>query len=769
MQFLKGLLRVRSRVYRRLVNPMTRARPSRAAEVAELIAVGDRQRDERSWAAAATSYARALQLNPELAGIWVQLGHCEKEQRRDSEALAAYERGAKIEGDEAALDALLHLGHLHRRVDGIARAKRTFEELLRRSLSANIGGAPLIEVCAALGELASTEGRWGDAREHYARVLEHAPERHDIWVQLGHAHKEGGDLSRAEFCYRAAIKLDAAVADQWLQLGHVLKLRNRREDAVRAYARAVLLDATRHAAVDALRAASGYSPVEAIARVTESAEDEFEERRAPTRFAQLEAARAAVVGGIEIAARTKRGAQERHVKLRSRAMHPRRPVDGPLSGLTILVFPNIDWFYRRQRPQHLAMRLADRGARVFYVSTVFDAIPGAPGFHLIDEPHPGVFEIRLRGSAGAGSIHDGIDPAAFDVLRRSVAFFVADLALVDSAIVVQHPGWWPVIRELGQGPLFYDCLDDATAFENADPRLGTYERQLVEAADHVTATSQHLRDGLTRADVTILRNGVDWAAFSAEAPTAPIRSARPRIGYFGAIADWFDVSLVTRLAKKRLDWDFVLCGEVTTRLAPLAALGNVELVGEVRYVDLPARLASFDVALIPFKVSPLTRATNPVKLYEYVAGGKPVVATPLPELEQLPDLVAIASDVDEFESAVAGALAEDDSVRIERRIAWARDHDWERRADQLTRVIAAHYPAITVSIDERHLRDVAIVSELDIASGYRGSIRFDIAPANADPSASGFFVDGTNVSNEAPGWARRMVRERLRASRETCS
>jgi tetratricopeptide (TPR) repeat protein/glycosyltransferase involved in cell wall biosynthesis len=670
-----GVLRALSRLSPRGFGSSIASSDGRS-DAAELIAIADRLRDERRWSEASAHYARALRSVPRLAGIWVQRGHCEKEAGDTAGALAAYDRGAALTGDPASADALLHRGHLLQRLGQVVRAEKSFGEIIERAARGPVAEDLVTDASLALGALAANAKRWSAARDHYARVLDIAPERHDVWVQLGHAHKEDGDVVRAEYCYRAAIALDDSVADHWLQLGHILKLRNRREDAARAYARAVLLEGDREDALVALRAASGHSPVEVLARLAEGAD----------------------------AAEQYRVDQTRHSTLRQRAMHSRHTNDDVLGGVTILFFANIDWHYRRQRAQHIALRLADRGARVIYVSTVFDSTTDDASFRLIDEPHPGVFEARLAARrSGGGALHDRIDAATFEALRRSVRDLVGNLALVDYSVVVQHPAWAPVLRELSRAAIIFDCLDDTQAFKEADPALAAYETELIEAADHVICTSRSLSERIEGVDVSLVRNGVDSEAFSRSAPRAPIRSPRTVLGYFGAIADWFDVDLLAHLARRRPDWDFVLCGEVTTDAGALAALRNVTLVGELPYADLPARLASFDVALIPFKISPLTRATNPVKLYEYLAGGKPVVATPMPELLELGDLVAIASDVDELEKAVVDVVAGDDSSRIERRIAWAREQDWEKRVDNFVPLILRRHPPRTVTVDSDRL------------------------------------------------------------------
>ena len=594
-------------------------RNRRSVQISEAIRSGDGCRDQRHWKEAAGHYARALDLKPELTGIWVQCGHCLKEAGEDAAALAAYSRAAAAGDDPAALDALLHLGHIHWRLGDCAAAFSTFSDLLKRASAAGQHSSLAAEAHAALGAIAAARVRWREAQDHYCQVLEQDPARHEIWVQFGHAYKEAGDRARAEFCYRAAISLAPHASDYWLQLGHCLKLQKRSREAAQAYARAVVINARDSDAVLALRAASGYSPVKALERI-----GEVRSGAAPaslTMGERLEIARSAVLAGAKVNTRQLglRGSK-RHAELRHRALQPRRAATGPLRDRDIIVFANVDWHYRRQRAQHLASRFAGRGARVVYVSPTFDTAECSPGWCMIEEPHPGLFEVHLKLPARLStSIHDPVDARSAEALRLSLGVLIDDLALVDAALFVQHPAWAPVIEYLTQGPLIYDCLDDLAAFAGADPALAAYEEKLFACADEILCTARPLLGRIKQLNATLVRNGVEWARFSAAAPRVPFRRARLVIGYFGAISDWFEVGLIARLARRHPGWDFQLIGEVSTDIGSLAALPNVTLTGEVSYTELPGRLALFDVAVIPFKVTALTRAANPVKAYEYLA------------------------------------------------------------------------------------------------------------------------------------------------------
>ncbi len=145
-------------------------------------------------------------------------------------------------------------------------------------------------------------------------------------------------------------------------------------------------------------------------------------------------------------------------------------------------------------------------------------------------------------------------------------------------------------------------------------------------------------------NVHLVRNGTDFELFNQLTPNGILKDINgPIIGYYGAIAEWFDTELIVHCAMEHPDWNFVLIGStVGCDTSSLEKLKNVHLLGEKPYKELPLYLYHFDVCTIPFKINPLTLATNPVKFYEYLSSGKPVVTVRLPELEPYADLCYLA-------------------------------------------------------------------------------------------------------------------------------
>jgi len=361
-------------------------------------------------------------------------------------------------------------------------------------------------------------------------------------------------------------------------------------------------------------------------------------------------------------------------------------VSGPVP-YSLVAFPAIEWTFRYQRPQQLLSRFARDGHRVFYVSPRFR--PRGEPWELTPRAE-NVFEVSLR-APRRNVYRDEPGPAATGSVLASLDRFRRDLSLSSAAALVQLPFWGPIARRAARDaawPLVYDCIDLHGGFSTNVAAMVDHERALLEGADLVTATSEALRVRAAKLNprVRIVRNAADFERF-ASAPH--IRRARPVVGYHGAIADWFDVPLVEEIARRCPDIDFLLVGSTYgADVRRLGSLENVRCVGERPYSEIPGWVGRFDVAIIPFRRTDLTEATNPVKAYEVFASGSPLVSVPLPELETFEGLVRFASDASGFEKEIRAALAEAPGGTDARK-EFARRHTWAARHREMASSIDA--------------------------------------------------------------------------------
>jgi GT2 family glycosyltransferase len=258
-----------------------------------------------------------------------------------------------------------------------------------------------------------------------------------------------------------------------------------------------------------------------------------------------------------------------------------------------------------------------------------------------------------------------------------------------------------LMSRLPNNVVLYDRMDHHEGFAETGEAMMELERRLVEQADLVACTSQRIFEGTKQATdkCVLIRNAGEYEHFAERPAQLACESPRRVVGYFGAIAQWFDADLVAHAARERTDLDFVLVGETFgSDLGDLPELPNVTLIGEVGYDELPAYLHSFDVCMIPFKVVELTLSTNPVKVYEYLSAGKPVVSVPLPEVLAMGDVVGIGRDPQGFVRELDAALDEDSEEKREHRRAFARANTWENRGDDLHAAVAHCFPSVSVIV-----------------------------------------------------------------------
>lgn len=243
----------------------------------------------------------------------------------------------------------------------------------------------------------------------------------------------------------------------------------------------------------------------------------------------------------------------------------------------------------------------------------------------------------------------------------------------------------------------YHCVDDIATQEGIDEvSFRAAEARFAGRADLVLASAPRLAERMRALSDNVLYapNVADTAAFASALEEGRVDAAlgalpSPRLVFTGAIAEKkLDLPLLTAVARARRDWTIALVGPVGlgdphTDVAALDAEPNVHLLGARRYDELPAVLRGADVTLIPYRASELTASIFPMKVYEYLAAGRPVVATPLPALEGV-DEISVADAADAFVAAVERELAEDTPERRLARSAAAAANSWDARLAEIT-------------------------------------------------------------------------------------
>ncbi|HEX5435623.1 MAG TPA: glycosyltransferase [Gemmatimonadaceae bacterium] len=278
-------------------------------------------------------------------------------------------------------------------------------------------------------------------------------------------------------------------------------------------------------------------------------------------------------------------------------------------------------------------------------------------------------------------------PDVVGVVRRQ-GFGRVDLLYIDS---VNQAFWLDAIDARRS---ILRIADNQTGFAKFTPAMRQLEREVAARVDLVAYTAYRLRsyaETLGPRALLHLSNGVDFHHFAEGSRISPPEYAglpRPIAVYVGAMEEWFDFALVAHAAQRLPDVSFVLIGPDHLARRRLAAAPNIHLLGRRPFAKLPRYLHNADVGLIPFDVhghSELVHSVNPLKLYEYMACGLPVVATSWGELQELRSPAVLCASEQEFVSAVSAAATNGAEHRRES-VRFAAAADWQH---QVSRLLAA--------------------------------------------------------------------------------
>ena len=372
----------------------------------------------------------------------------------------------------------------------------------------------------------------------------------------------------------------------------------------------------------------------------------------------------------------------------------------PYQKYDVIVFAIIDYDFRYQRPQQIADHYVRQGHRVFYVNANFKADSG-----IRVRQKGELYQVTLSSKYNS-AVYSVNNPAECTSLCSQLEELMVEYGIRDALMIADYPTWVTEIEYLKKRfgfPLITDYMDDFTGFvTTCESFVKDNCISLLKLSDAVAASSQYLVDvvGEYNTNVTPIRNGTEFEHFY-KAYGVHNPKGRKVIGYYGAIAEWFDYGKIEYLAKKFPECDIVLIGNITNDKVRDCKLPNVKKLGEMPYAKLPEYLCDFDVCLIPFDTSTnLIKATNPVKFYEYLSAGKKIVATEIPELEPFQDkFVYLANDDEQFAQYVRQCLDGTDTLAApEECFAFAKDNDWAHRVQAFEKVATGLFPKVSVVV-----------------------------------------------------------------------
>jgi UDP-galactopyranose mutase len=359
----------------------------------------------------------------------------------------------------------------------------------------------------------------------------------------------------------------------------------------------------------------------------------------------------------------------------------------------LVVFSHLRWDFVYQRPQHLLSRLAGDQPVFFIEEPVHDphALPHwekhQRGLHVtVLRPHTPCLE-------------GGFADAQLPYLTTLVELLVRQEELHGCLVWLYTPMALPLADLCAPELMIFDCMDELAAFDYAPPQLVERERHLLARADVVFTGGPSLyraKQG-RHANVHLFPSSVDARHFGQALdnlvePEDQALLPHPRLGFFGVIDERMDLPLLAHLAAAHPEWHIVMIGPVVKiALALLPQAANLHYLGQRPYATLPTYLAGWDVCLLPFARNAATRFISPTKTLEYMAAERPIVSTPIPDVQDLyRDMVYLGETPEAFVDACAHALASSREER-HRRAAQMRavlqNTSWDATVAAMKRVI----------------------------------------------------------------------------------
>jgi len=281
------------------------------------------------------------------------------------------------------------------------------------------------------------------------------------------------------------------------------------------------------------------------------------------------------------------------------------------------------------------------------------------------------------------------------IVKWKIGRLTRRLGISRPMVVVGSAISLPILESLNPSMILYHCSDDYTRNEAFPKSYITLEKKLSTKADLVICTAETLR--VAKASLNkhtyAVTNGAQIEHFmrtqaqdisvANEIATLP----KPVIGYIGTLFEWVDQEMLAFAAMQRPEWSFVLIGPKTVDISRLQRLPNVHILGPKPYDSLATYLKGFSVATIPFVIHDVTLRASPVKFYEYLASGVPIVATKLPDLEPFGDITSLIETKEEFLEALDNEVNGDTVEKRKARMERVKSHSWEAKFREIDRLV----------------------------------------------------------------------------------
>ena len=367
-----------------------------------------------------------------------------------------------------------------------------------------------------------------------------------------------------------------------------------------------------------------------------------------------------------------------------------------------------DWDDVWTRKQRFALYLSEKGYRILYVENQLHWA----GFMLNKElrKFKRVFKFTNSPKEIKKNIFVATPPLVFPgqmmskIINRINKFLliylinrlIKKLKIKNYYLWVYPPDSIDLIDRLQYEKLIFDCVDDWSRFSGLVSRqtMEKYMNDLFRRADLVVVTHEELcrKANMCTDRVALIPNGVEANHFDlskiedGDIPEEMKRIVGPKIGFIGCVAKWIDYDLLHYIAVNRPEWSIIMIGPVSNRIKidKIRQQKNIYLLGRKAYNDLPKYIKAFDVCINPFVVDELSESIDPLKMYEYLATGKPIVSVKMPSVNRFKGLIDIAKDKKEFVKCIEKNISNSSQENLRaKRIQIANEHSWQKRYQQL--------------------------------------------------------------------------------------
>ncbi|MFN8528571.1 MAG: glycosyltransferase [Anaerolineae bacterium] len=372
----------------------------------------------------------------------------------------------------------------------------------------------------------------------------------------------------------------------------------------------------------------------------------------------------------------------------------------------LICISHLRWDFVWQRPQHLLSRLAVRHRILFVEEPIASTEATEPRLEVTIRPLSNGAEVsvvRLIQPVEAERWIGHGDPLTQQTYTLMLNAYLKAHGFDHPMLWLYTPMASDFVSAIPYSLLIVDVMDQLSAFKGAPRELARNEAMLLPVTDVIFTGGMSLyRDKvLFNAHTYCFPSGVETKHFARAMQRESFRKPAPLdamqgpiLGYFGVIDERMDLELIRTIAERHPDWNLVLLGPVVKiDPAELPHAPNIHYPGMKTYEELPAYLAYFDVALIPFALTDSTRYLSPTKTLEYMAAHKPIVSTAIDDVRELyGDVVRIGDTHDEFITHIEAALAENpqskrSSDRWARELSLLDENSWDRIAQRMTAIL----------------------------------------------------------------------------------